>query len=305
MKYGIIGTGAIGGFYGGMLAHAGCDVHFLLNTDYDEVKANGLQIDSCDGNFHLDKVNVYHEVSDMPVCDVVLVCLKTVKNNLLESMLPNIVHERTLVVLIQNGIGLESDLQSVFPHLHIAAGLAFICSSKIGKGHICHQCYGRLTLAPFGHEYLDVTAQVVGDFIRSGVQAFTAEYHIARWKKAVWNVPFNGLTVALNTTTDKLLANRDIEKQIHNIMLEVIHAANRINPRKPIDDSFADEMIQQTKVMTPYSPSMKLDFDNRREMEIHYLYERPFMDAARAGYDMKRVKFLSDELRFIQHSYIM
>jgi len=58
MVYGIVGVGAIGGFYGGKLAHSGLDVHFLSHSDYQFVKERGLQIDSCDGSFHLDKVNV-------------------------------------------------------------------------------------------------------------------------------------------------------------------------------------------------------------------------------------------------------
>ena len=54
MKYAIIGTGAVGSYYGGKLAHSGCDVHFLLHSDYEYVKQHGLQVDSCDGSFHLD-----------------------------------------------------------------------------------------------------------------------------------------------------------------------------------------------------------------------------------------------------------
>ena len=66
MKYAVIGTGAVGGFYGGKLANAGKDVHFLMHSDYEYVKQNGLQVDSCDGSFHIDNPNVYNNTSDMP-----------------------------------------------------------------------------------------------------------------------------------------------------------------------------------------------------------------------------------------------
>ena len=59
MRYGIIGTGAIGGYYGAKLAHAGQEVHFLLHSDYEYVKQHGLQVDSCDGSFHLSDVSAY------------------------------------------------------------------------------------------------------------------------------------------------------------------------------------------------------------------------------------------------------
>ena len=77
----------------------------MLHRDYEYVKQNGLQVDSCDGSFHLDDVNVYQHSSDMPKCDVVLVGLKSVNNGMLKELLPPLVGADTLVVLIQNGIG--------------------------------------------------------------------------------------------------------------------------------------------------------------------------------------------------------
>ena len=82
IKYGVIGSGAIGGFYGSKLAHAGKEVHFLFHSDYHFVCENGLQVDSCDGSFHLDGVNAYQRTIDMPKCDVILVGLKSVNNAL-------------------------------------------------------------------------------------------------------------------------------------------------------------------------------------------------------------------------------
>ena len=63
-------------------------------------------------------------------------------------------------------------------------------------------------------------------------------------------------------------------------------------------------MIQSTKVMIPYSPSMKLDFDHHRQMEINYIYSRPIEEAAKAGYKMSKVEMLEAELKFIQAGYL-
>ena len=130
LRYGIIGTGAIGGYYGGRLAQAGFDVHFLFHSDYDYVVQNGLQVDSCDGSFSLPHVNAYHHAADMPKCDVVLVSLKTVNNKLLPTLLPPLLKPDTLVVLIQNGIGVEEDVQKMMPNVRLAAGVAYICVAK-------------------------------------------------------------------------------------------------------------------------------------------------------------------------------
>ena len=299
MRYGIIGTGAIGGYYGGKLAHAGKEVHFLLHRDYDFVKQHGLQVDSCDGSFHIDKPAVYGKVEDMPACDVVLVGLKSVNNHMLPGLLKLLLHQGSLVVLIQNGIGLEDDLQQQMPGVPIAAGLAFICSAKTEPGRVDHQCYGSINFGNFSCKDERMVEQVVDDFTSAGVEAHLVEYQEARWKKAVWNMPFNGMTVALDTQTDKLLAFPDTEKLIFEQMMEVIGAAQHLGV-KNIDEDFAHKMISTTKAMTPYSPSMKLDYDFHRPMEIHYLYSRPIEEARKAGFRMPKLEMLEAQLKFLE-----
>ncbi len=299
MKYGIIGTGAIGGYYGAKLAHAGQEVHFLLHSDYEYVKQHGLQVDSCDGSFHLDDVNAYQRPEDMPVCDVVLVCLKSVNNSKLPALLPPLLHDRTLVVLIQNGIGVEEDVQKMFPDVQLAAGLAFICSSKTQPGIVSHQCYGSINLADYSCRDEALIQAVVDEFREAGIETGLVEYHEARWKKAVWNMPFNGMTVALHTQTDLLLKNKSTRQLIREQMMEVVTTAQHLGV-KNIDESFVDKMIEMTDVMTPYSPSMRLDYDFHRPMEIYYIYSRPLEIAREADCRMPKLEMLEAELRFLE-----
>ena len=290
--------GAIGGFYGAKLAHAGKEVHFLSHSDYQYVKERGLQVDSCDGSFHLPHVNAYGAASDMPKCDVVLIGLKTVNNRLLPELLPPLLKEDTLVVLIQNGIGVEEDVQKMFPEVQLAAGLAFICSAKTEPGKVNHQCYGYINIGNYSCKQQEKIDEVVNDFRQAGVDANEVEYLEARWKKAVWNMPFNGMTVALNTQTDILLQHPSTLQLIKDQMMEVIEAAQACGV-KNIDETFAEKMIYNTVHMTPYSPSMKLDFEFKRPMEIDYLYTRPIEEARKAGYRMKKLEMLEAELRFL------
>ena len=303
MRYAVIGTGAIGGYYGSKLARAGHEVHFLLRSDYEYVRENGLDVQSCDGSFHLNDVHAYREAADMPVCDVVLVCLKTVNNHRLPALLTPLLHDKTLVVLIQNGIGVEPDVQTMCPTTALAAGLAFICCAKTEPGKVNHQCYGSINIANYSCGDEQLVATVVNDFIAAGINAHQVEYHEARWKKAVWNMPFNGMTVALNTRTDLLLGFAPTRQLIYEQMLEVIHAAQQLGVGN-IDDTFAEQMLTTTDQMTPYSPSMKLDFDFHRPMEIHYLYSRPLAIAADHGIAMPKLAMLEAELRFIEQNNV-
>lgn len=299
MKYAIIGTGAVGSFYGGKLAHAGCDVHFLLHSDYEYVKEHGLQVDSCDGSFHLHNPKVYNDTTSMPKADVVIVALKTTRNHLLKELLPPLLHKDTLVLLIQNGIGPEPELQKQFPELYLAAGLAFICSSKTEPGRVNHQCYGSINIGNYSCKEPAIIEQLIADFTMAGITTCEVEYLEARWKKEVWNMPFNGMTVALDTRTDHLLAHPATRELIHRQMLEVIGAAQALGA-KNIDASFADQMIEMTLNMAPYSPSMKLDYDFHRPMEIDYIYSNAIAEAKKVGFPMPCLEMLEAQLRFLE-----
>ena len=112
-------------------------------------------------------------------------------------------------------------------------------------------------------------------------------------------MPFNGMTVVMNAQTNQLLANPATMQLIRRQMLEVIGAAQALGV-KNIDESFADKMIQNTLEMTPYSPSMKLDYDFHRPMEIEYLYSRAIAEAHKVGYAMPCLEMLEAQLTFLQ-----
>lgn len=302
IRYGVIGTGALGGFYGGMLAKTGHEIHFLFRSDYEFVRKNGLRVDSIYGDFHLNKVNAYHSVNDMPKCDVLLVCLKTTGNNKLAEILKPIIHAKSVVVLLQNGLGLEDDIAQELPKTGIAGGLAFICSNKIGPGHIAHLDFGNLTIGSHNVADCEVLEKVIANFQLSGINAeLTPNLNFARWNKLIWNVPFNGLTVVLNSTTDKLMADETTRKLCHELMLEVIHGANACGV--PLKESLAKQMIEMTMKMKSYAPSMKLDYDFKRPMEIESIYSRPIQAARAAGFEMQKVSILEKQLRFIEDNW--
>ena len=145
--------------------------------------------------------------------------------------------------------------------------------------------------------------EAIKDLNESGIDTKLVDYEEARWKKAVWNIPFNGMTVVLNTTTDKLMANSNTKKLIYEMMIEVIEAAQHAGV-KNIDSSFADKTIDMTNAMPPYSPSMKLDYDFKRPMEIKYLYSRSIEEAKKNGYNMVKAAMLEKQLQFIESQYL-
>lgn len=298
LKYAVIGTGAIGGYYGGRLALSGKDVHFLFNTEYDYVTQNGLTVDSVAGDFCINPIKAYKSTADMPKCDVVLVALKSTRNNILPDILPSILHRDTVIILVQNGLGLEAQLASALPEQPIAGGTAFICSSRVGAGHILHADYGALTAGFHQNALPEIMAQVKSDFENAKVPfTITQDLNETRWRKLVWNIPYNGLTVVLNTSTDKLMNHTKTRTLVTDLMNEVVEASAVCGAN--IERNFIDKMLKMTDEMTPYSPSMKLDFDNRRQMEIEAIYSNPVRIAKESGYYMRKTEMLEQSLWFI------
>ncbi|PZP51426.1 MAG: 2-dehydropantoate 2-reductase [Pseudopedobacter saltans] len=301
MNYGIIGSGAIGIFYGTRLVNAGENVHFLLHSDFEYVKQNGFVIDSNTlGNQNLKTIKSYNNTNEMPLCDVVFVCLKTTENaRLLPQLLSPILKKETIIILIQNGLGVEKDVADMFPNQQIAGASAFISCNKIGPGHIRHLDHGDIVIGNYNVKNRKRLDDIASIFSSQQVHcSITENLSKLRWRKLIWNIAFNGMTVVLGCQTDKLMHNENLVHLSKQIMEEVILGAKAcgvtLNPNLP------EEMIQYTTAMQPYSPSMKLDYDYNRPMEIHYIYEVPVAEAKANGYYMSKVDMLAQQLRFLE-----
>ncbi len=303
LNYAVIGSGGIGGFYGSMLAKMGKEVHFLFHSDYDFVAQNGLKVDSVYGDFHLPQVNAYNSTQNMPKVDIVLVGMKTTNNHLLKDLIQPILKEDTIVVMIQNGMGVERQLAEELPGTHIAGGLAFICSEKIGPGHIHHMDLGRIIIGSYNGEDANKLEAFAKDMTEAGVPCELSEnlYH-TRWQKLLWNVPFNGLTVVMNSTTDQLVKSDATRQLVTDIMVEVVEAAKSCGAQ--LDDKLIDATLDMTLKMKPYAPSMKVDFEHKRPLEVDAIYTQPILEAKKHGYNMQKVEMLEKQLLYINEALI-
>ncbi len=298
LTYAIIGTGGIGGYYGGKLANNHHDVHFLFHSDYNHVIQHGLRVDSVDGDFHISHPNAHANSAAMPKADVIFIGLKTTNNHLIKNIITPILKENTIIVLIQNGLGLEEKLNKELPKCQIAGGLAFICSEKVEPGHIKHMDYGKLIIGSYNVSNQEILKQVCIDLQKAGVNTEISEdLNSSRWQKLVWNIPFNGLTVVLNSSTKAIIENVDSKNLVYEMMLEVINTAKQCGAI--ITEQFADDMIDLTNNMKPYAPSMKVDYDNYRPLEIEVIYSSQIAFAKLKGCTMPKIEMLEKQLLFL------
>lgn len=304
-RFAVIGSGALGGLYGAMLARAGFEVHFLLHSDADHVREHGLQIDSKNGDFHLNDVLVYDDASKMPACDVTILGLKTTHNHLLPELLPAATGRDGVVLVLQNGLDVEADTAAVVGPDRVLGGCCFLCSNKVGPGHIHHLDYGRILFGryspadqpPVGVD--EPLQALAADLKSAGIDAqATGDLWRARWRKLMWNIPFNGLSVVLDAATDQLMNNAAATRLAREIMQEV--AAGSAACGRPQPEDAIETTMEHTRNMVPYDSSMRLDYKAGRPMELQAILGNPIAAAERAGAAMPKAQMLLDQLRFLE-----
>lgn len=286
----IIGSGAVGCYYGGRLVEGGNDVHFLMRSDLEAVRERGLQVKSVKGDFHLTNVNAYRTTLHIGACDLVIIALKATANPVLPDILPPLLKEDTVLVTLQNGLGNDGFLAENFGADRVVGGLCFVCINRTAPGVIEHTSQGMISLGDFtgsGH-----AAAVAELFQRSGIDGRMVEnLACEQWKKLVWNVPFNGLSiVAGGVDTEKILASPPLELLVRELMHEVVGAAAELGHALPL--SLVDEMVTRTRTMGGYKPSSLIDYLEGREVEVEAIWGEPCRRATSAGAGAGRLEML-------------
>jgi len=297
-RYAIVGSGALGGYYGAKLAHSGCDVHFLMRSDLDAVRRNGLTILSKEGDLHLPKVNACPSPQEIGPCDIVIIALKTTSNSALPSLIPPLLGPDTAVVTLQNGLGNEEFLASHFGARRVMGGLCFVCLNRTAPGTVTHLGHGMLSIGEFKGPPQDRTMRLVTDFQRAGIEAKAVQSLITeRWRKLVWNIPFNGLGIAAAANVAQVLNDPHLHAAARALMAEIIQAAAAQG--YAIRPDFIDSQIESSWPMGDYRSSSQVDYESGREIEVESIWGEPLRQARAAGAGTPRLEFLYALLRHL------
>src|SRR6266576_1679108 len=227
LRIAVVGTGAIGSFYGGKLAVGGRDVHFLVRGGFDQIKRSGIRVRGKKENFHVANAQVYQTPTEIGPCDLVLIALKATNSDTMLELIPPLLHRDTILLTLQNGLGNEEFLAQHFGAERVMGGLCFICLNRISPGLIEHLDYGHLTIGEFIGSPRSRTRAVAHEFQQSSVVCQVVDKLMEeRWRKLVWNIPFNGLTIAAGgITTKDILRDASLHSAALALMNEIIEGA--------------------------------------------------------------------------------
>lgn len=282
MKVLIVGTGAVGSFYGALLERQGAEVSVVARTDYDAVQVHGIEVESPLGHMHFAPLRVVRHAAELPQKpDYVLVCVKIVEQTDRVALLRGALGPGTSIVLMANGIDIEDEILRAYPDHELISGLAFVCVTRTAPGKIWHQAYGRLVLGDYPSGLSERVRVLCSAFEQSGIPCIPNEDIVsARWQKCVWNAAFNPLSVLSGglSTSDILSAQ---EPLIRALMREIQSIATAAGYSMPLD--IVDRNIQNTRSMPPYKTSMLLDFQAGRPMETEAILGNAIRAAQRVA----------------------
>jgi len=312
-KVAVIGTGAVGSYYGARLAEAGHDVHFYMrNEHYEAALRQGLTVTSVDGDMRIpaDQLQVYPTTESMAADDAcggnkttfdwVIVALKSSALEAIPDLIFPVLSPTTRLLIIMNGMiendlvkamrkryGLKDDNTPLSCCQTLYGGMALICCNRVAPATTDHSYFGLLTAGVASSQSTDrdVDESAFRNlFSPTPIDlAYDQSLLRGRWRKMLWNLPFNGISVAMGgITIDQIVHDQGLRQLAYEIIDEAIIAANTELEHvygkgnyQPLGIMDRYAMMKLSDDMGPYKPSTFLDFVNRRPMEVKYLFREP------------------------------
>jgi 2-dehydropantoate 2-reductase len=274
------------------LVKAGGDVHFLVRSGRAAVMAHGLNVKVPGGRIRIKKVQVYGSSEEIGPCDLVVVAIKATANDQLRRLLPPLVGPNTMVLTLQNGLGVEEPVAEVVGSERTVGAICFIGCLRKAPGIVECSFPGLMVVGEFGRPASDRTHAIAALFQRAGVKC-KAQNNLEemRWRKLVWNVPFNGLAItAGGVTTDVILADEGLKLLARRLMEEVADAATKFGHAIP--RSFIELQFERTARMLRYRPSSLIDFEEGRAVELEEIWGEPVRRAKSVGVPVPRLEML-------------
>lgn len=239
MRIAVFGVGGVGGYFGGRLAEAGEEVWFIARGAHLEaMRRGGLQVESVEGNFHLESVRATDDPGEVGAVDVVLVATKAEQVPAAADSIGPMVGENTVVIGLQNGVEAASQLSATLGPDHVAGGSCAILSFIAGPGKIRHAgVEPRVVFGELTREKSDRCERLLEAFGRTkGVHAVHSDdIHQEIWRKFLFIAPVSGVGAVTRVPLGVCRSLPESRAMIDGAMREVFRLARAHQVELPED----------------------------------------------------------------------
>lgn len=276
MKTAVIGTGGVGGYFGGLFAKSGADVTFVARGEhYAAIKQHGLVVKTVDGDFNLPQAKVVDSISALDRPDVVIIATKTYGLEAAARELIPVVNEDTIIIPVQNGIDHDLVVKKILPRAQVHPGLTYIISTRTAPGLI-EQTAGPKTIFFGARGGGEVKAlRVLEDQMKSaGIRAtYSPDIEQELWAKFLWVTTFAGVTSLCRCAIGKIVQDPAAFEFYIGCLDEALAVAraHKISLRPNIREEIISKSEQYRHTGSESKASMLVDIENGRPTEIEAL----------------------------------
>jgi 2-dehydropantoate 2-reductase len=220
-KIAVVGAGAVGGYFGAMLARAGAPVIFIGRPAFvDAVKQNGLFLDTIHFQEYV-KVQASVNLATARGAEIVLFCVKTTDTAETARALAGVLSKDAAIVSMQNGVDNAEQIAAA-SGLKALPAAVYVAASVPAPGTVKHVGRGDLVLGPQN----EITQRVAAVFNRANVPCRISENLAGElWTKLVWNCALNALSALGKVTYGEILASADAKELLETTVYEVLAVA--------------------------------------------------------------------------------
>ncbi len=273
-KLGIIGTGGVGGYFGGKLLKAGFDVVFVATKNSAEIiSKNGLKISSPSGDMVFKKVNVSYDYSTIRDCDMVFLCTKSQNTKEVGEGIKPYFKKGAIIVSLQNGIENEEILSEILGSSCVIPAQIYISVASYSSGVIEHGGSGEIVLGELNNQMTDRLKELQKLLISADIPAkITNDYRKILWLKLLVNSVYNGFSAILGDDFKKIPFSEEGKNAFYEMLKEGQRVANAdgINIEEKHLQKIM-EMTQEGNVFFNYPSSTLQDVKKHKSLEIDYI----------------------------------
>jgi 2-dehydropantoate 2-reductase len=228
-KIAVVGAGAVGGYFGGMLARAGAPVVMIGRAAFVEaVNQNGLLLDTLHFKESV-RVEASAELDAARGAEVVLFCVKTTDTAETARALAPLLSPKAIVISMQNGVDNAEQIRAA-SGLDALGAVVYVAASVPQAGSVKHVGRGDLVVGPRNAR----TEQIAGRFERAGVPCRISENIEGElWTKLTWNCALNAVSALGRAKYGQIAANEEACKVVADVVHEVLAVARAANIHPP------------------------------------------------------------------------
>ena len=217
----VVGAGAVGGYFGGLLARAGAPVIFIGRKAFVEaVKQNGLFLDTVQFQEQVN-VEASTDLAAARGAEIILFCVKTTDTAETARALAKVLAPNAVIVSMQNGVDNAEQIESA-SGLKALPAAVYVAASVPARGTVKHVGRGDIVLGPQN----EITERVAAVFTRANIPCRISENLAGElWTKLVWNCALNAMSALGKVTYGEILASADAKQLLETTVYEVVAVA--------------------------------------------------------------------------------